>query len=172
MEFLLIIVGALALSLGFQWYLGHRAMQVVFIDVGGLTIDQLLDVGTKASESFIQRLGGRAQPVRFQDGSIGWNAISRGGVMTFRVTQLPNGYGFRVEAKATTVKEARMGGYIDPKTTWGRSKILTNWIYLLLGIPQNARVLLRRRRQALRAIGRAGAVIGPPVPGKPGTLTP
>jgi hypothetical protein len=177
MIILLILVVVVALSLVYHKYIGLRAMRFTSIDVGGLTQERLIEIGTKASGSVVKRLIGRTETFQYPDGAIGWDAPSRGGVMTFRVESLPGGNGFRVGGCATTVKAARMRGYMNPDTSWGRAKIMTNWLCLILGIPQNARVLLARRRRALRAIARAGVVIGSaadqrPVPGGQGPAEP
>ncbi len=155
MVFFLIIV-AFALVLGYHKWMGIRAMTPVTIEVPGLTTEQVTDIGTKASESMVRRLRGRAKLYPQSDGSVTWYAQSGGGVMTFNVEQLPDGSGHRVIAAATSVKVAQHGGVIDLSTDWGRAKAITNWIMWKLGIPANARVLLRRRRKALHAIERAG----------------
>lgn len=161
MVYLLILPLLLALALACHGYMGRRAMRSVCIEVGGLTLEQLIDIGAKASASVARRMFGGSKSFRYPDGAVGCYTVSRGGVMTFRVEPLPNGSSFRVSASAMTMKGARMRGYMNSETNWGRAKILTNWLCLILGIPRNAWVLLRRRRRALRAIKRAGTAIGP-----------
>jgi hypothetical protein len=154
--FLVIIIIAVALPLGYHKWMGVRAMTAVAIEVPGLTTEQITDIGTKASESMVRRLRGRAKLYPQPDGSVTWYAQSGGGVMTFNVEALPDGSGHRIIAAATSVKVAQHRGVMDLSTDYGKAKLITNWILWKLGIPANARVLLRRRRKALHAIERAG----------------
>jgi hypothetical protein len=165
MIFLVIII-AVVLPLGYHKWMGIRAMTTVAIEVPGLTTDQITDIGTKASESMVRRLRGRARLYPQPDGSVTWYAQSGGGVMTFNVEELPDGSGHRIIAAATSVKVVQHRGVIDLNTDWGKSKAIVNWIMWKLGIPANARVLLRRRRKALHAIERA-AVRAQSVPQSP-----
>jgi hypothetical protein len=153
--FLVIIIIALALALGYHKWMGIRATTPAAIEVPVLTLEQITDIGTKASESMVRRLRGRAKVYPEPDGSVSWHAQSGGGVMTFNVEPLSDGRGHRVIAAATSVKAAQHRGVMDLSTDWGKSKLITNWILWKLGIPANARVLLRRRRKALNAIERA-----------------
>jgi hypothetical protein len=155
---LLIFVLAIALPLGYHKYMGVRAMSPVYIDVSGLTAEQIVDIGTKASTPAVKRLLGRPQSYPSEEGGIRWDVGGRGGVMSFLVTALPDG-GFRVTGRATAVMTAHAPGGINLDTTWGRSKMWSLLICKILGIPHNARQLLRRRRRALRAIAGAGQVI-------------
>lgn len=157
----IVFVLALALSLGYHRYLGVRAMKAESIEVSGITLDQIIDIGTKASQSIVKRMLGRPQTSRTPDGDIQWGVQSKGGLMIFRIRALPDGRGFRVEAWAEEVRAARVWGQMNPHTIEGRARILTNWLCRALGIPQNARQLLRRRRRTLNAIARAGQIITP-----------
>jgi hypothetical protein len=156
MIFIAILLVALVASLGYHRYMGVRAMRHVSIVVRGLTLDQITDIGTKASAGAIKRMLGSPQPYRTPDGTVEWQARSSGGVMTFQVTPLPGRTGFSVESWASQVKPGRAPGYATPHTTFGRARMRTNWLCKALGIPQNARQLLRRRRRVLRAITQAG----------------
>jgi hypothetical protein len=160
--FIIVILIAFAIALGYHKWMGMRAMSLVYIDVAGLTVEQITDIGTKASESMMRRLRGRAQVYPEPDGSVTWHAQSGGGVMTFSVVPLGDDGRYRVGAVATAVKAAQHRGAIDLSTDWGKSKALTNWLMWKMGIPANARVLLRRRRKALNAIERAGLRTQPP----------
>jgi len=153
---IIILLAALAASLGYHRYMGVRAMRPVAIEVRGLTLDQITDIGTKASAGAIKRMLGSPQAYRTPDGTVEWQARSSGGVMTFQVKPLPDRTGFSVESWASQVKPGRAPGYANPHTTFGRARMRTNWLCKALGIPQNARQLLRRRRHALSAIAQAG----------------
>jgi hypothetical protein len=159
--FLLLLLVALGLPLGYHRYMGVRAMTPVSIDVNGLTLEQIVDIGTKASTPALKRLAGRPQSYQTPEGEVGWDVGGSGGVMTFLIRALPSG-GFRVTGRATTVMTAHAPGRtINLETTFGRAKFWTVIVCRILHIPHNARQLLRRRRRALDAIGRAGAVITP-----------
>jgi hypothetical protein len=164
MIIILILIVALVAPLGYHRYMGVRAMRPVAIEVTGLTLDQITDIGTKASAGVVKRMLGRPQTYRTPDGAVEWQARSSGGVMIFNVTPLPGNAGFRVTSQATTLKAAYVPGYADHRTSYGRAKILTNLICKMLRIPQNARQLLRRRRRALRAIAAAGQPVSAPSP--------
>jgi len=161
MIFIIVLLLVVALGLGYHRYMGVRAMAYRSIDVSGLTQDQIIDIGVRASTPAIKRMLARPQPYRTPEGDLAWSVGGRGGVMTFRVQPLPEGRGFRVGGAATEIRTAHMPGAADLKTDWGRAKHLTNWMCYVLHIPHNARQLLRRRRRAFHAIGRAGQLITP-----------
>ncbi|HET7013977.1 MAG TPA: hypothetical protein VFI65_08705 [Streptosporangiaceae bacterium] len=161
MIYLIIFLAALAGSLVYHRQMGVRAMRIRYIEIGGLPVDQIIDIGTKASTGVVKRMLGRPQAFQTQEGDIEWGVRSSGGLLRFSVRALPDGSGFRISGWAENVKVARSFGREDLNTTFGRAHIMTNFICRLLGIPQNARQLLRRRRRALNAIARAGSVITP-----------
>jgi len=123
------------LALGYHRYLGTRATRHVSIEVACLSLDQIVDIGTKSSTSMVKRAAGRPQPYAAADGAVEWRTQSKGGVMLYRVLPLPDYLGFRVESWATTVTITRVQGSQD---------------------------LLRRRRRTLEAIARAGLPVPPP----------
>ena len=47
--------------------LGMRAEKLVAFEISGLTRDQIIDIGTKASESPLRRLRGRAKVFSLND---------------------------------------------------------------------------------------------------------
>jgi hypothetical protein len=159
---ILILLLALAVPLGYHRYMGVRAMRRVSIEVRGLTLDQITDIGTRASAGAIKRMFGSPQAYRTPDGVVEWQARSSGGVMTFQVTPLADGASYRVTSWASSVTAGRAPGYANRETFTGRARMRTNWLCKVLGIPQNARQLLRRRRRALRAIAQAGQPIMAP----------
>ena len=156
MLFIFILLLALAASLGYHRYMGVHAMRPDSVEVSGLTLDQIIDIGTKASMGVVKRMLGRPQAYQTPDGAMEWQTQSKGGAMIFRVTPLSGGAGYRVEGWADKVWVARVSGQMDHRTAVGQARILTNVLCKALGIPQNARQLLRRRRRALRAIAQAG----------------
>ena len=107
-----------------------------------LSLDQIVDIGTKSSASMVKRVVRRPQPYAAVDGAVEWRTQSKGGVMLYRVLPLPDYLGFRVESWATTVTVTRMQGSQD---------------------------LLRRRRRTLEAISRAGLPVPPPAFVLPGS---
>ncbi|HEX3961179.1 MAG TPA: hypothetical protein VHZ03_31930 [Trebonia sp.] len=152
---LLAFVVALALLKG----LGMWAQRMVYIEVHGLTLEQVIDIGTKASESAFRRLRGRAKVFNFRDGSVGWNARCAGGAITYIVTPLEDGSGFRVGAAALAQKAIKMYGVADLSTDYGRTKFFLYRIMWAMGIPHNPRALLWRRWRGLNAIKRRGTPI-------------
>lgn len=70
MIFIIINLIALALALGFHKWMGVRAMTIVSVEARALPLEQVTDIGTKASESKVRRLRGRAKVYRENDGSV------------------------------------------------------------------------------------------------------
>jgi hypothetical protein len=103
---ILIILLPAGLVLGYHRYLGARAARRVSIEVACLSLDQIVDIGTKSSTSMVK-------PYAAEDGAVEWQAKSKGGVMLYRVLPLPDYVGFRVESWATTVTIAQMQGSQD-----------------------------------------------------------
>jgi len=135
---ILLILLPTGLALGYHRYLGARATRRVSIEVACLSLDQIVDIGTKSSTSMVKRVVRRPQPYAAEDGAVEWRTQSKGGVMLYRVLPLPDYLGFRVESWATTVTIARMHRM------------------------QGSQDLLRRRRRTLEAIARAGLPVPPP----------
>ena len=160
MIYLIIIVLIAILPLAYQKYMGNRAMTFTYINVAGLTLDEIIAIGTKASGSLAGRLTGNAPVVRRSASGATWDAQSRGGILSFQVEALPDGSGYRVGGAASSLKvaEVRIG---SDRGIWGLSKAISNSIYRLLGIPKHASSLAHRRKRALRAIANAGSVVQP-----------
>jgi hypothetical protein len=179
---LIVLLIIIIVALGLLKWQGMRAMSWRGIDVSGLTADQIADIGTKASESMFRRVRGRAAVYQMPDGGLTWYARNGGGVLSFIVTPLTDGRGYRIEGRAEEMKTAqhritiegwrgRDGEFIpDLRSDYLKAKIITNWIFWKLGIPSNARALLSRRRKTLNAIARAGQpvpAIASPTPPTP-----
>jgi hypothetical protein len=139
--------------------LGMRAQKFIYIDVGGLSMEQIVDIGTKASETALRRLRGRAQTYTLDDGGVLWNAKCNGGYVTFVVKPLADGSGFRVGAHSPRPKDIKMYGVADLTTDYGRTKFFLYRLLWMMGIPHNPRALLFRRWRGLNAIKRAGTPI-------------
>ena len=110
---ILLILLPTGLALGYHRYIGARATRHVSIEVACLSLDQIVDIGTKSSTSMVKRAIGRPQPYAAADGAVEWRTQSKGGVMLYRVLPLPDYLGFRVESWATTVTITRMQGSQD-----------------------------------------------------------
>jgi hypothetical protein len=119
-------------------------MKIDYIEVSGVTLDQVIDIGTKASIPALKGMLGRPQTSRSQEGDIRWGVQSKGGLMIFRIRTLPDGRGFRVEGWAEEVRAASAWDLLNPYAADGR-----------------ARQLVRRRRRTLNAIARAGQAVTP-----------
>lgn len=164
---LLILLLALVLDLGFLKYMGIRAMRIVSITVSGLTLDEVVAIGTRSSHSFPRRMFGRPTARSTADGGAEWDIRSRAGIMTVRVAPVSatQGAGFEVSAWASSARLAQAPGVVTwtenargrivHMSDWNKAKVLTNYLFKALNIPHNARKLLRQRRRVLRALRKA-----------------
>lgn len=151
---LIVLLVLLVVPLALLKYLGTLALRPAEIEVAGLTLDQIVEVGTRSSHNWARRMLGRPSANRTADGAE-WAIRTGAGVMGVRVSRTPAGH--RVVAQALTVRIAQHEGWINLDTTWGKSRLLTNWIFAALGIPHNPRKLLRQRKRVFRAITKAAA---------------
>jgi hypothetical protein len=132
MLFFIILVIIIAVAMGYQKYRGVQALTFTHIDVAGLALDDIVAIGTKASGSLAGRLT-RSMPIAQQaDGGAEWRAQIQGSVMSFTVSPLPNGQGYRVGGVATVVRigQNRFG---SNRGTYGLAKAITNAIFRMLG---------------------------------------
>ena len=160
MIYLVIILLIIAAALGYQKYRGTQALTFTHVDVTGLTLDEIVTIGSKTSGSLTGRLMGNTPAARRTNGGAEWHAQIQGSVMSFSAAPLPDGDGYRVGGAATTMRisQNRIG---PDHGTWGLSKAITNAMFRAMGIPHNAPALVRRRKRVLRAIANAGTVIEP-----------
>ena len=91
---ILLILLPTGLALGYHRYMGARATRRVSIEVACLSLDQIVDIGTKSSTSMVKRAVRRPQPYAAQDGAVEWRTQSKGGVMLYRVLPSPRLPGF------------------------------------------------------------------------------
>jgi hypothetical protein len=159
--FLLVFVAAL----GYQKFRGTQALTFTHVDISGLTLEEIVAIGTKASGSLGGRLMGGTPTARRTSSGVEWQAQIRGSVMAFRVTPLANGTSYRVGGVATKMRIARTNIGSD-SGIWGISKAMSNALMVILGIPHNSPALVHRRNRVLRAFANAGTVI-PPAPVAP-----
>jgi hypothetical protein len=158
MIFLILVLLAFAGGLGYQKYRGNQALTFTHIDVTGISLEQIVAVGGKASGSLAGRLTGNTPGARLADGGAEWQANVQGSVMSFRVDPLPGGQGYRVGGAATTMRigQTRIG---SDNGIWGLSKAMSNALFRMMGIPHNAPALIRRRKRVLRAVANAGTLV-------------
>lgn len=161
MLFLLVIVLIVVGGLGYQKYRGTQALTFIHVDVAGLTLDEIVAIGSKASGSLAGRLIGNKPTARRVEGGVAWDTQIQGSVMSFSAEPRPDGNGYRVGGAATLMRIAQTN-IGSNQGIWGLSKAISNAIYRMLGIPHNASALVRRRNRVLRAITNAGTVILPP----------
>lgn len=154
MIILVVLIALFVGELAFLRYLGVRAMRPSGVEVRALSLEQIIAVGTKVSNSRVKRIFTKPKPQQMPDGSVAWPIRSKAGEMLVVVGPRAGG-GYEVMAAATKVMASRVPGYADPETSWGRNKILTNWICAVLGIPHNARKLLWQRHRVMKAITKA-----------------
>jgi hypothetical protein len=151
MIFLVVIILIIVAGIGYQKFRGNQALTFMHIDVTGLTLDEIVKIGGKASGSLAGRLVGSTPNARRVVDGAEWHAQIQGSVMSFRAEPLPDGGGYRVGGAASKMRigQTRIG---SNQGIWGLSKAITNAIWRLLGIPHNAPALVRRRKRVLRAI--------------------
>jgi hypothetical protein len=163
--FLLFMLLALGGSIGYLKYLGNKAMSPLYVDVRSLTAQQIIDIGTKASGSFVKRMAapggridralGRPATRRTADGALEWDITSNAGVMTFQVAESAEGQGLRIAGFATAqrlnVRNSTAGGL------WGFSSAMSDALMSALGVPRNPGRLIRQRRRVLKALESADA---------------
>lgn len=150
-------------------YMYIRAGQVVSIDVQALDLDEIVEIGTKTSESALRRLGGRSQafPIPKMPGSVGWQAQNGRVLVSYLAMPLPGGAGYRVGATARpealfrtfsiqgleqamlTRREGAVGYYIG--------SVVGSWLGQKIWLWSHARKVLYRRWRTLGALKRADA---------------
>jgi hypothetical protein len=94
----IIIIVVILLAIPVAMYV--RARQVVSIDVHSLTLDEIVETGTKTSESAIRRLRGRAQVENIPGmaGAVAWQARNSRVYTMYAAVPLESGTGYRVGA--------------------------------------------------------------------------
>jgi hypothetical protein len=157
MIFLVLLVILVIGGLGYQKYLGTKALTFTHVDVTGLSLDEIIAVVGKAAGSLTGRLTGNVPSVRRNGDAAEWQAQIQGSVMAFSAEPLPGG-GYRVGGAAVKMRVAQVRFGPD-QGLWGLSKAMSNAIYRLLGIPHNSSALVRRRKRVLNAVSCAGIVI-------------
>jgi hypothetical protein len=161
--FIVIIVLACVAGLGYQKFRGIQALTFTHIDLTGLSLDEIAEIGGKTSRSLGDRLTGRTPAVRRSGSSAEWDVQVRHSVMAFSARPLPDGQGYRVGGAATKMRIAQANIGSD-RGYWGLSKAMANGLYRTLGIPENSGSLVSLRKRVLRAIANAGTVIEPMPP--------
>jgi hypothetical protein len=155
---LIIMILIVVAGLGYQKYRGNQALTFTHVDVAGLTLNEIVQTGSKASGSMVGRLAGNTPTARRINDGAEWHAQIQGSVMSFSAAPLPDGSGYRVGGVSSKIRiaQTRIG---SDRGIWGLSKAISNAIYRMLGIPHNASALVRRRNRVLRAIANSGKVL-------------
>jgi hypothetical protein len=168
--FVIVIFLAFVAGLGYAKYRGAQALTFIYVDVAGLTLDEIIKIGTEASRSLTGRLSRSIPPVRRTENVAEWQAQIQGSVMSFSVKGLPGGKGYRIGGSATKMRiaQTRIGSNTG---TWGLSKAISNAICRALGIPHNASALVARRKRVLRAVAKAGTLIQPSLGQQPSAMS-
>ena len=73
---LLVLILIVVAGLGYQKYRGNQALTFTHIDVTGLTLDEIVRIGSKASGSMVGRLAGSTPTARRVDDGAGGRADS------------------------------------------------------------------------------------------------
>jgi hypothetical protein len=160
--FVLVVVLAFIATLAYQKYRGNQALTFTHVDITGLSLDEIVAIGSKASRSLSDRLTRRAPAVRRVGSGVEWQVQIHGSVMAFSAKPLPDGDAYRVGGAATRMRIAQTN-IGSNRGVWGLSKAMTNGIYRTLGIPQNPSALVRLRKRVLREIAHAG-ILTQPIP--------
>jgi hypothetical protein len=158
MIFLVLIIVIFAAALGYQKFRGVQALTFTHVDVTGLTLEEMVQIGGKASGSLAGRLTGGMPNARRVDGGAEWETRIQGSVMSFSVEPLPAGGGYRVGGAATKMRISQ-NNIGSNQGTWGMSKAITNALFRMMGIPHNAPALVRRRKRVLQAVANSGTVL-------------
>jgi hypothetical protein len=156
--FIVIILLVCVAGLGYLKFRGIQALTFTHIDLTGLSLDEIVAIGGNASRSLGDRLTGRTPAARRAGSGAEWSVGVRHSVMAFSVKPLPDDKGYRVGGVATKMRVAQVNFGSD-RGYWGWSKAMTNGIYRMLGIPENAPGLVRLRKRVLRAIANEGTLI-------------
>jgi hypothetical protein len=158
--YFVLLILVVVVGLGYQKYRGNQALTFTHIDVSDLTLDEIVNIGCKASGSLAGRLVGSMPSARRTEDGAEWQAQIRGSVMSFSAAPLPNGIGYRIGGAATKMRVAQVHIGSD-QGIWGLSKAMSNAIYRALGIPHSPGALVQRRKRVLRAIANAGTALEP-----------
>ncbi len=157
---LLIACAVAGARIGYDKYLSVQAAKPKIVYVRNLTLEQIVEAGTKASGTVVQRLLSRVtggpQATQDAEGNVRWEIPSRGSSLTFQVAPLEEGKGYRVIG---TVDRIRISQIRDRDTRewkeangWTRSKRVSNWVYASLGILHKPQRIIRLRNRVLRAV--------------------
>jgi len=159
-----LIVVIVLLALPVTMYI--RARHVVSIDVRGLTLDEITDIGTKSSESAVRRLRGRAQVSTVPDlaAAVTWNARNGRVYTTYLVVPAADGSGYRIGAAALQSNIFKMFSIREMEAahrsqSHGMSEYVGyqvgSWVGQRIWLWSYARVVLYRRWRTLGALKRA-----------------
>jgi hypothetical protein len=149
-------------------YMYIRARQAVTVDVRALTIDEIIEIGTKTSESALRRIRGRADVFSIPDvpGGVAWHARNGHVYATYLAVPFPDGTGYRVAAsvrvqalvKMFSVRDAERASKAHPhgvaEYVGGQ---VGSWLGQKIWLWSNARKVLFRRWQTFAALKRADA---------------
>jgi hypothetical protein len=107
---MIVLIVILILLLSGPVYMYIRARQVVTIELHALPLDEIVDIGTKNSESAFRRIRGRAEVFDSRDlpGGVGWSAHNGRVWTTYVAMPLPDGAGYRVGAGVGMAKLYQM----------------------------------------------------------------
>jgi hypothetical protein len=172
---LLIIILIVIFAVPVAMYI--RARQVVSVDVHGLALDEIVDIGTKSSEAAFRRVRGRAQVTAVPDlpGAVTWSARNGRVYTTYLVVPREDGSGYRIGAAALqsnifkmfSIREMEAAHLAMPNgaATYVGAQFGT-WLGQRLWLWSSARVVLYRRWRTLGALKRAGERRAPIPEGK------
>lgn len=142
-------------------YQGVRAMTPEHVEVRELSLDRVIEIGSRSASLIGSRTSpgstaGRfasSAPVRRRGNGAEWDVSSGAGVMSFRVEPLPAATGFRVTGAAT--KQPLAVHYTRSRGTHGTSVAIWNALCRALGIPKSPGRLIAQRRRVFHALTRA-----------------
>jgi hypothetical protein len=115
---LIVLIVILIVLLSGPVYMYIRARKIITIELHSLPLDEIVDIGTKNSESALRRVRGRAKVFESPNlpGGVGWSAHNGHVWTTYVAMPLPDGAGYRVGAGVQMNKLYEMFSLRDMQT--------------------------------------------------------
>jgi hypothetical protein len=170
---IVVIIIILILVLAGPVYMYVHARQVVSIDVRALTLDEILDIGTKNSESAFRRMRGRAKIFHSPDlaGGVVWAARNGHVYTTYMAMPLSGNAGYRIGAgvqvdkiyQMFSLQEMQLASNIGRAVGWEHGAAyyaggqVGSWLGQKIWLWSHARKVLFRRWRTFSELKKADA---------------
>ena len=148
-------------------YMYIRARQVVTVDVQALGLNEILDIGTKASIPALRTVERNVQVFKDPEipGVAAWNARNGHVITSYYAVPLPDGTGYRVAATARPQAlfrtfsmrglELAMNSGMKNGGSYYVGGVLGSWLGQKIWLWSHARKVVFRRWRTFGALGRA-----------------